>query len=226
MLRLAIMVMVAFWASSGVAGDRLAVRGPAHVVDGDTFVIDGKRIRLHGIDAVEGDQHCGGEGSPMWPCGKWVTAEVTARYEGRILECFQTDTDRYDRIVAICMDGSRELNRDLVRGGLAFAFPKYSDRYIRDEAFARRVRAGLFGTGVTRPAAFRQAAREGVQAQYARAVPDDCKIKGNINSKGVKIYHVPGQEYYTRTKISPAKGERYFCTEAEARAAGWRRSKV
>lgn len=226
MLRFAIMAMVALWAGAGQASDRLAVRGPAHVVDGDTFVIDGQRIRLHGIDAVEGDQRCGGEGTPMWACGKWVTAEVKARYEGRVLECFQTDTDRYSRIVAVCMDGTSELNRDLVRGGLAFAYPKYSDRYIGDEAYARRVKAGLFGTGVMRPAAFRAVGRQGREAQLARAVPQDCKIKGNINSNGVRIYHVPGQEYYTRTKISPSKGERYFCTEAEARAAGWRRSKV
>lgn len=220
------MILCAFWAGAVSASDRLAVRGPAHVVDGDTFVIDGQRIRLHGIDAVEGDQRCGGEGSPMWACGKWVTAEVTARYEGRVLECFQTDTDRYGRIVAVCMDQNQELNRELVRSGLAFAYPKYSDRYIGDEAYAKRVKAGLFGTGVTQPAAFREAARDGLQAQYARAVPEDCKIKGNINGKGVKIYHMPGQKYYAGTKITPSKGERYFCTEAEARAAGWRRSKI
>lgn len=196
------------------------------MVDGDTFVIDGQRIRLHGIDAVEGDQRCGGEGTPMWACGKWVTAEVTARYEGRVLECFQTDTDGYGRMVAICVDNGTDLNRELVRSGLAFAYPKYAKDYIADERYARRVKAGLFGIGVTRPSVFRQARNAGLEAQNARAVPQDCKIKGNINSKGVRIYHVPGQDYYTRTKISPSKGERYFCTEAEARAAGWRRSKV
>ena len=54
----------------------------------------------------------------------------------------------------------------------------------------------------------------------------DCLIKGNINSKGEKIYHVPGQQYYNDTKIEENKGERWFCTEAEAIAAGWRKSKV
>ncbi|MCB1743560.1 MAG: hypothetical protein KDK91_24500 [Gammaproteobacteria bacterium] len=54
-----------------------------------------------------------------------------------------------------------------------------------------------------------------------------CVIKGNISIQtGEKIYHVPGQKYYTRTRISPAYGERWFCSEAEARAAGWRKSKV
>jgi micrococcal nuclease len=49
-----------------------------------------------------------------------------------------------------------------------------------------------------------------------------CDIKGNINDKGVRIYHVPGDEHYADTRIDAARGERWFCSEAEARAAGWR----
>lgn len=52
-----------------------------------------------------------------------------------------------------------------------------------------------------------------------------CKIKGNISSDKEKIYHVPGGGSYTATKIDPSKGERWFCTEAEAQANGWRRAK-
>ena len=52
-----------------------------------------------------------------------------------------------------------------------------------------------------------------------------CLIKGNINDRGERIYHVPGGAFYDRTRISPSKGERWFCTEAEARQAGWRRSR-
>ncbi len=53
----------------------------------------------------------------------------------------------------------------------------------------------------------------------------DCTIKGNvsINSRE-RIYHVPGQERYAETKISPQYGERWFCSESEARAAGWRKA--
>jgi hypothetical protein len=53
---------------------------------------------------------------------------------------------------------------------------------------------------------------------------DGCTIKGNLNSKGDRIYHLPGQENYEQTVISPSKGERWFCSEDEARAAGWRRA--
>lgn len=54
--------------------------------------------------------------------------------------------------------------------------------------------------------------------------PAGCSIKGNINNEGVKIFHVPGQVYYDKTKISPEKDERWFCTPAEAEANGWRPS--
>ncbi|MBB3646688.1 hypothetical protein FHX14_002885 [Rhizobium sp. BK619] len=52
-----------------------------------------------------------------------------------------------------------------------------------------------------------------------------CNIKGNISiGSGERIYHLAGQEYYNETRISPQYGERWFCSEAEARAAGWRRA--
>jgi hypothetical protein len=47
-------------------------------------------------------------------------------------------------------------------------------------------------------------------------------IKGNINAKGGKIYHTTKSGSYDRVLIELDKGERYFCTEEEAKAAGWR----
>lgn len=52
-----------------------------------------------------------------------------------------------------------------------------------------------------------------------------CNIKGNISYKtGEKIYHVPGGQFYSRTKINPSKGEKWFCSEGDAQNAGWRKS--
>ncbi|MBY0319509.1 MAG: hypothetical protein K2X72_12355 [Reyranella sp.] len=61
-------------------------------------------------------------------------------------------------------------------------------------------------------------------AQAPPAKP--CQIKGNINAQGVRIYHPPGCRHYNSTVIDPERGERWFCTEDEAIAAGWRRTKV
>jgi hypothetical protein len=61
------------------------------------------------------------------------------------------------------------------------------------------------------------------QKRGTKAPDPNCPIKGNINSKGERIYHTPwGSRNYDRTKINTAKGERWFCNEAEAVAAGWR----
>ncbi len=51
-------------------------------------------------------------------------------------------------------------------------------------------------------------------------------IKGNISEDGERIYHEPGQRYYDATMINWLAGERNFCTTADARAAGWQRSRV
>jgi len=55
-----------------------------------------------------------------------------------------------------------------------------------------------------------------------------CGIKGNISTRtGERIYHMPGQKYYLATRINWwSRGERWFCSEADARAAGWRKSRV
>lgn len=63
-------------------------------------------------------------------------------------------------------------------------------------------------------------------SQVASSAPSqNCNIKGNINSKKEKIYHMPGQVNYDTTKIDTSKGERWFCSEAEAQQAGWRKAK-
>src|SRR5690349_2755019 len=56
--------------------------------------------------------------------------------------------------------------------------------------------------------------------------PPECDIKGNISLKtGERIYHVPGQAFYDKTKIAPEYGEMWFCTEEEAEDNGWRKAK-
>jgi endonuclease YncB( thermonuclease family) len=49
-----------------------------------------------------------------------------------------------------------------------------------------------------------------------------CRIKGNINGRGERIYHVPGAPSYAGTRIDPGRGERWFCSADEAERAGWR----
>ena len=65
-----------------------------------------------------------------------------------------------------------------------------------------------------------------IAGQVSAGENDACNIKGNVSTQGERIYHVPGDKYYDETRISAPHGERWFCSEEEARAAGWRRSRV
>ena len=58
--------------------------------------------------------------------------------------------------------------------------------------------------------------------QKRRSAPGICRIKGTIGEAGERIYHLPGADGYAQTYIDLTRGERWFCTEAEARAKGWR----
>jgi len=104
-----------------------------------------------------------------------------------------------------------------VRHGHAWAFVKYSGSYVKEEAEARRERAGIWQGEATPAWEYRQ-------QRWAKAeggAPDGCAIKGNVTAHG-KIYHMPWSPWYDQIKIDQAKGRRWFCSEAEAIAAGWR----
>jgi hypothetical protein len=65
-----------------------------------------------------------------------------------------------------------------------------------------------------------------VDGRWREILPGACTIKGNISvNTGERIYHVPGGRWYDQTNIDPPRGERWFCSEDEARTAGWRRAR-
>jgi endonuclease YncB( thermonuclease family) len=245
MFRIVLLTATMALASISYAGPE----GPIRVVDGDTFKINGTTVRLHAIDAPETDQMCGTANSPAWACGEWVRAQTREMYEGRTAQCTALDTDRYGRTVAKCLVDGQDVGARMVSEGLAFAYREYGMDYDLVEKTAAVNARGLHGTGVMSPAAFRSAQRakarpvaqrndtgaktvtvnRGVQKKRSllpNAINPNCKIKGNISlSSGERIYHLPGQDYYAKTRISIGKGERWFCSEAEARAAGWRKAR-
>ena len=223
--------------------------GTIRVVDGDTFKVGTTTVRLHAIDAPETDQMCGDANSPAWACGDWVRDKTREMFEGRHARCTATDTDRYGRTVAKCAVDGQDVGDRMVSDGLAFAYRQYGMDYDLAEKAAAVNARGLHGTGVMSPAAFRSAQRAQerptqtasdagaktvtvnrgtpqTRSLIPNAVNPSCRIKGNISiSSGERIYHVPGQEYYSKTRISLQKGERWFCTETEARAVGWRKAR-
>lgn len=210
---------------SGLPVAAAEIAGTVRVIDADTFDVDGTRVRLHGVDAPEREQRCGGRDAPMWDCGLWVTRVARDRYDGRHARCAVLDTDRYGRAVTRCTIDGEDVGRAMVADGLAFAYRAYSMDYDLDEKTAAVNGRGLHATGIAAPADFRAAGRRAGAAHDVAAAPDGCAIKGNIASDGERIFHAPGQRWYSRTRVSTAKGERWFCSESAARAAGWRRAR-
>ena len=188
------------------------------------------------------------------------------------MRCAGREHDRYGRLVATCTAGGIDLGGRLVAAGLAWAYVRYSEGYVADEADARQRGLGLWRGPAEPPWEFRAAGGApdclpppagrassatgcGGAAQQRRARNPDvrqrppeagsaggaprrgimgprpmppgegaagCLVKGNIAAGGDRIYHLPGEPSYARTRIDPRRGEAWFCDEAAARAAGFR----
>ena len=193
------------------------IAGRARPLDGDTLEINGHRIRLEGIDAPETAQTCGRRWLGTWPCGQSAAKVLTELVEGRRITCRSRGKDKYGRVLGVCSVGETDINAEMVRRGFAWAFVKYSRSYVTEEAEARQARAGIW-QGDAEPAWIFRANR---WQSAETAAPEGCAIKGNVTGNG-RIYHMPWSPWYGRVKVDLDRGERWFCSEAEARQAGWR----
>lgn len=208
------------------------ITGRASIVDGDTIEISGQRIRFNGIDAPEGKQSCkNGKGQP-YACGREAASALDKFLAAsRPVTCQFVEWDQYGRFVGNCAraDG-RSVQEWLVANGHALDWPRYSDgAFSGQERAARASKRGMWQGGFQKPwewrAAQRQAAPAGSSPNVSPHRRAGCDIKGNISRTGQRIYHLPGQKDYDKTRISEIKGERWFCSEAEASNAGWRRAR-
>jgi endonuclease YncB( thermonuclease family) len=205
----------------------VSASGRATVIDGDSLEVAGTETRLYGVDAPEALQTCG-QGAATWNCGRAATEKLRELVRGHEITCRHMDTDSYGRSVAVCSSGSVDLSAEMAVAGLALAYRQYSNDYVDEEARARAARRGVWASTFTAPWDWRREHADDGSADSRRtqtpapAPQNDCRIKGNINSESGRIYHVPGSRYYDQTIIDESKGERWFCTEEEARRAGWR----
>jgi endonuclease YncB( thermonuclease family) len=215
--------------------------GRAIVTDGDTIIVRGSKVRMEGIDAPETGQICLDVSGEPHHCGLLAKAALSRLIGGRSVRCETTGLDDYARRLALCVAGADNLNQGMVDLGWALAFTRYSTAYVAAEARARSTLVGLWSGAFIAPWDWRSrnpsttvlgafsvptdAQRRLVGPATAAAAPiAGCSIKGNISRTGARIYHVAGMRDYGRTSINRRSGERWFCTEAEAAAAGWKRA--
>lgn len=207
------------------------ITGFASVIDGDSLSISGIVVRLAGIDAPEYPQTCTLDGKP-WDCGKSAAGHLRALVGEQIVICRSTGIDQYSRTLAVCDAGGKDLNMSMVESGWAIAFRQETDAYVPAEERAKASKLGIWTSSFVPPQQYRDALlpsasipsasanRGSVQVGFDSRV-QGCVIKGNRNERGEWIYHLPGMPYYAQTRP-----EEWFCSEAEAQAAGYRRAVV
>ena len=210
--------------------------GPYPVVsitDGDTIRVDidgvEEKVRLIGIDTPELN--------PLECFGQESTAFATSLLQGQSValqaDSSQDDRDRYGRLLRyVFLTDGTNVNGALISDGYGFEYTYdkpylHRDEFIADELAARSAGAGLWSptTCNGRPTSTvtnAPPASSPITSAAPQDVPAGCPIKGNINSKGEKIYHQPGDPSYDDTRITESKGEKYFCSVEEAQAEGWR----
>ncbi len=135
---------------NGFGGDGI------RVMDGDSLIVDGREVRLHGIDAVELHQTCRDPDGREWPCGRLARAHLRKLVRGRSLACRTIDEDRYGRIVARCIaDNGMDIGERMVRDGWAVAYVRHSPAYVKAERDARDARRGIWAGRFTLPETWR-----------------------------------------------------------------------
>ena len=232
-MRSRVLLASAALVSASPALAQAPVFGTGQAKDGDSLMVGDREVRLFGIDAPEYDQTCKRAGHD-WRCGSAAADRLAQLVTGKNVVCASVGTDQHGRLLGRCMVGATDVNRAMVASGYAVAFRRYSSDYVSAEDSAKANKRGIWAGTFQMPSDYRHAGEAPVPERpktRERAVASssgwqarasgNCNIKGNRNRKGQWIYHVPGMPYYDQTRP-----EEIFCTEAEARAAGYRRAIV
>ena len=126
------------------------------IIDGDTIILNGEKIRFSGIDTPELKQTCLKDGQEV-PCGMTAKRLLAEKISNAAVECISEGKDTYKRTLAECFVNGESLSKFLVRSGYAFAYRKYSTKFIKDEEFAKANKLGMWAMTFQYPWDFRKA---------------------------------------------------------------------
>jgi endonuclease YncB( thermonuclease family) len=198
------------------------------VIDGDTLQIAGDVVQLYGIDAPELGQLCESDGR-VWHCGLQAALALAklvslnrsllhcspwSKAGGGVADPAPANTPR------VCEVGNEDVALLMLHSGNSLALPEAFPDYLDAEREARDAGLGVWHSdfvppwqwraGVTSPDRPSDSARE-------------CNVKGVLGPDGQRIYYVPTDAEYQAITIDSAQGDTVFCSDDEARSAGWRR---
>jgi endonuclease YncB( thermonuclease family) len=157
-LLLAALLGAALWLERGRLAPQDLPSAAPRVIDGDSFRMDGREIRLAGIDAPEYRQTCQAEGGQPWPCGKEARAALEGLVAAPSLRCTREAEDRYGRALAHCRTAAGDVGREMARLGWALGardarFPEPA----REISQAKAARRGIWRGMHQHPADWRKA---------------------------------------------------------------------
>ena len=134
----------------------ISFAGNLKIIDGDTIILNGEKIRFSGIDTPELKQTCLHADRKV-SCGITAKKLLAEKIGGETLECTSEGKDTYKRTLAECFVNGESLSKFLVRRGYAFAYRKYSTKFIKDEEFAKTNKLGMWAMTFQYPWDFRKA---------------------------------------------------------------------
>ena len=192
----------------------------AQAVTGDTLKIGSTLVMLDGIEAPEAGQSCE-RASGRWRCGRAARDALASLVRGRSVSCKISENIEAGIKKGTCtIGGDTDLAEKLLEAGMVFAASSFFlNSYARIERNAQSEKKGLWAGEPERP----QEWRNRRWAEAKEKAPDGCPIKGRVRS-GARTYILPWSASYDGVRLSRARGERWFCSESEAQAAGWRRA--
>ena len=125
------------------------------VIDGDTIILNGEKIRFSGIDTPELKQTCL-KGNEEVGCGMFAKILLIKKIGNNTPTCIGKKKDFYKRTLAECFVKGESLSKFLVRSGYAFAYRKYSTKFVKDENFAKTNKLGMWSMTFKYPWDFRK----------------------------------------------------------------------
>jgi len=149
LIKLSLTFLFTLFFTNSVYADQLTV------TDGDTIRIGEERIRFSGIDAPEMKQTCIYQ-EIEFNCGEFSKNLLIEKIADQEVSCIRERIDQYGRTLAECFVGKESLSSYLVREGYAFAYRKYSDKFIADEEYAQSKGNGMWSMQFLFPWDFRK----------------------------------------------------------------------